>query len=305
MTCFNCSVSCRRIGIGLRSSTRKGIGICILYEHDSTLIQSLSSSKTRPFPRRLRAVGRSSRSLRSPEKIPPGGDTGGVVTAVPGHPMGIQLKAREEIVGAGHRWGGIGEERRALPPDVNLRPLRDRTGGERSPFSPEEAANAPSRAVIDEGKARAAGPQRRPVDLHGGDASRHAARVLDRDLVARRVVSERDLEASPRARNTAEYMDRGGGPPRALWPFGERLADRFGAVGQIGIAAWHRPIVASGMEAAGGRRGRRPGRFRGRGVQPTVLRPAGAASSSPALSELPKDRPATARPGSARARSGR
>ena len=198
----------------------------------------------------------------------------------------------------GYRGGAAG-----APPRLQLETSPGSDRGRALPFSPEEDANAPSRAVIDEGKARAAGPQKRPVDLHGGDASRHAARVLDRDLVARRVVSERDLEASSRARNTwIEAEDR----PEHLWPFGERLADRFGAVGPIGIAAWHRPIVASGMEAAGGRRGgRRPGRFRGRGVQPTVLRPAGAASSSPALSELPKDRPATGRPGSARARSGR
>src|SRR5207247_7259396 len=71
----------------------------------------------------------------------------------------------------------------------------------RGSSSPEEDANAASRAVIDEGKARAAGRQRHPVDLHSGDASRHPARVLDRDLVAGRVVPKRDLEMATGARN--------------------------------------------------------------------------------------------------------
>src|SRR5262249_11115626 len=34
MTCFSCSVSCQRIGIGLRASTRRRIGIVILDGHD-------------------------------------------------------------------------------------------------------------------------------------------------------------------------------------------------------------------------------------------------------------------------------
>src|SRR5437763_6694232 len=86
-------------------------------------------------------------------------------------------------------------------------------GLSRASWSPEEDANAASRAVIDEGKARAAGRQRHPVDLHSGDASRHPARVLDRDLVAGRVVPKRDLEMAPGARNAwIEVEDR---PPQA------------------------------------------------------------------------------------------
>src|SRR5206468_6972445 len=79
--------------------------------------------------------------------------------------------------------------------------------------SPEEDANAASRAVIDEGKARAAGRQRHPVDLHSGDASRHPARVLDRDLVAGRVVPKRDLEMAPGARNA--WIEVEDCPPQA------------------------------------------------------------------------------------------
>jgi len=43
MTCFSCSVSCRRIGIGLRASTCRRIGIFILYGHNSTVVRYLSS----------------------------------------------------------------------------------------------------------------------------------------------------------------------------------------------------------------------------------------------------------------------
>jgi len=43
MTCFSCSVSCRRIGIGLRASTCRRIGMFILYGHNSTVVRYLSS----------------------------------------------------------------------------------------------------------------------------------------------------------------------------------------------------------------------------------------------------------------------
>jgi len=44
MTCFSCSVSCRRIGIGaVRASTCRRIGIFILYGHNSTVVRYLSS----------------------------------------------------------------------------------------------------------------------------------------------------------------------------------------------------------------------------------------------------------------------
>ena len=39
MTCFSCSVSCQRIGIGLWASTRRRIGILILYDDTSTVVR--------------------------------------------------------------------------------------------------------------------------------------------------------------------------------------------------------------------------------------------------------------------------
>lgn len=73
--------------------------------------------------------------------------------------------------------------------------------------SAEGDADTVRRAVTGEGEARAARRQKTSIDLDSGDAARHPAGVLDRDLVARRVIAERDLEARPRARDAGIEME--------------------------------------------------------------------------------------------------
>src|SRR5881296_3975172 len=62
-------------------------------------------------------------------------------------------------------------------------------------------------AVVGERDRRTA-RERRAVELDARYSARHAAEVLDRDLIARRVVAEGDLEATPGARDARVEVKR-------------------------------------------------------------------------------------------------
>jgi hypothetical protein len=66
---------------------------------------------------------------------------------------------------------------------------------------PEDDTNVVRFAVAHQWDASGRGGQETPIHFYCRDATRHPVRILDPDLIARRVISEGDLEAAPRAGN--------------------------------------------------------------------------------------------------------
>src|SRR2546428_9192640 len=59
---------------------------------------------------------------------------------------------------------------------------------------------------------------RHAIDLHGRHPPSHALRVLDNDVVPRRVIAERDVEALPRTRDTGIDHEPGATQPASENP---------------------------------------------------------------------------------------
>src|SRR5690242_1690136 len=72
---------------------------------------------------------------------------------------------------------------------------------------PEDDTDTVCLAVARQGDAAARDGEGSAVDFYARDAPGHPVRILDPDLVARRVVPERDLEVIPRARDAGIEME--------------------------------------------------------------------------------------------------